>query len=81
MILLQIEDVSVSIQKIPEIFSSYCDGLINIGVSGGTLEDIIIFTDVIQSKKQYPKRIVVGVDYWMAKFSGDGRWRVNQKHL
>ena len=59
---------NISSHRYPKIFSSHCESLINLSVSGGSLEDMIIFSDIIKSNKQYPKTIFVGIDPWLPKF-------------
>ncbi|MDH5373968.1 MAG: hypothetical protein OEX97_13575 [Acidimicrobiia bacterium] len=50
-----------------------CSRLVNLGVSGGTLEDLIFMSDVALSK--HPQRIILGIDPWMGKWDQDARWR------
>lgn len=51
-----------------------CGNILNLGVSGGTLEDIAIFSYLILTNKQLPKQIFIGIDPWTLKFEVDSRF-------
>lgn len=51
-----------------------CENLINLGVSGGCLEDIAIMSYFLSKNKNRPKIIIIGVDPWGLKFNADKRF-------
>jgi len=51
-----------------------CSTIINLGVSGGTLEDYLALSYMLSNKKQKPGTIVFGVDPWALDFNKDSRW-------
>jgi hypothetical protein len=58
-----------------------CENLLNLGVSGGSLEDIAIFTNIILSSPNLPNKVFIGIDPWTIKFNMDNRYIAYQKHL
>lgn len=54
--------------------TSICDSLINLGVSGGTLEDYLALTWELTNNQSAPRTIVFGVDYWALSDRQDQRW-------
>ncbi len=56
---------------------SQCNNLINLGVSGGSFEDLFIFSYKILNNKQLPKQIFIGIDPWTFKFNMDSRYASN----
>ncbi|MEH6450098.1 MAG: hypothetical protein V7765_15600 [Oleispira sp.] len=54
--------------------NSNCDGLLNLGVSGGGLEDISIFSYFIINNLKLPKKIFIGVDPFTFNFKIDARY-------
>lgn len=52
-----------------------CKNLINLGVSGGGLEDYMIFSYVATNGFKYPKKIVFGIDPWSFDLGRDVRWK------
>lgn len=55
-----------------------CPKLLNLGVSGGSLEDLFVFSDVILTNTSKPKKIFIGIDPWTLKFNMDVRYLTNQ---
>jgi hypothetical protein len=51
-----------------------CSSILNLGVSGGSLEDYLVFSEVIPRNKRPPKTIIFGIDPWSLNFSRDKRW-------
>lgn len=51
-----------------------CNSLLNLGVSGGSIEDISIFSYLILNNTKLPKKIFIGVDPWTLKFNMDARY-------
>lgn len=50
-----------------------CPSIINLGVSGGTLEDYLALSYMLVNNKK-PKTIVFGIDPWALDFRRDSRW-------
>lgn len=53
--------------------ASQCKSLLNLGVSGAILNDIVIFSHEVLTLNYKPK-IFIGIDPWMLKLGGDPRW-------
>ena len=54
---------------------SKCGRLLNLGVSGGSIEDIAIFSYVVINNKNKPKSVLIAVDPWTLKFGMDKRYK------
>lgn len=63
--------------------ANYCESLINLGVSGGTLEDYIAFTNILLEREWEinNKTIVFGIDPWALNFNRDSRWGIFSKEV
>jgi hypothetical protein len=55
--------------------SDNCPSLINLGVSGATLEDYLALSETILQNKNPPKVIVFGIDPWVLNFNRDIRYK------
>ncbi len=53
---------------------SQCKNILNLGVSGGSIEDISIFSYLILNNINLPKQIFIGIDPWTLKFGMDSRF-------
>jgi hypothetical protein len=53
--------------------SDNCPSLINLGVSGASLEDYLALSETILQNKNPPKFIVFGIDPWVLNFNRDIR--------
>lgn len=51
-----------------------CVSILNLGVSGGTLEDYLAMSLMLLNRKQKPKSIIFCVDPWALDFRRDSRW-------
>lgn len=51
-----------------------CTSLLNLGVSGGGIEDVSIFSYLILNNSKLPTKIFIGVDPWTLKFNMDSRY-------
>jgi hypothetical protein len=59
-----------------------CSTLINLGVSGASLEDYLALSETLLQNKNPPKIIAFGIDPWALNFNRDVRWkRYSQKYL
>lgn len=54
--------------------NNQCNNLLNLGVSGGALEDISIFSYLILNNFKLPKRVFIAIDPWSLKFDMDSRY-------
>lgn len=55
-----------------------CTSLINLGVSGGGIEDVSIFSYLVLKNLKRPKRVFIGIDPWTLKFNMDSRYGAYQ---
>ncbi|MFK5976303.1 MAG: hypothetical protein QM493_07340 [Sulfurovum sp.] len=51
-----------------------CKNLLNLGVSGGSIEDISIFSYLILNNIKLPNKVFIGIDPWTLKFNMDSRY-------
>ncbi|WP_321491578.1 hypothetical protein [uncultured Desulfobacter sp.] len=51
------------------------ESLINLGVSGATLEDYLAFSYVLTKKSKKPEKVLFGVSPWALDFGKDMRWQ------
>jgi hypothetical protein len=54
--------------------SNNCPSLINLGVSGASLEDYLALSEIIFRNERPPRVIVFGIDPWSLNFNRDSRW-------
>jgi hypothetical protein len=54
-----------------------CQNTMNLSVSGGVLEDIVIFTQLLKDNKNI-KKVILDIDPWTLKFNMDTRWKKNK---
>jgi hypothetical protein len=57
-----------------------CSSLLNLSVSGGSLEDIFIFSNIILNKEKKPLQVFLGIDPWTLKFNMDARYLVYERY-
>ncbi|MCK5294213.1 MAG: hypothetical protein KAJ49_06130 [Arcobacteraceae bacterium] len=55
-----------------------CKKLLNLGVSGGSIEDISIFSYLILNNIKLPKKVFIDIDPWTLKFGMDSRYGANK---
>lgn len=55
--------------------TTLCGSLINLGVSGGTLEDYLALSFELTKTAQTTETIVFGIDPWSLNFQNDPRWQ------
>ena len=60
-----------SIRQTNPTLIDYCPKLINLGVSGGTLEDYLALTHMLIANAKKPKTIVFGIAPWALDFNRD----------
>ncbi len=58
-----------------------CSELLNLGVSGGSIEDLAIFSNIIMHNKEMPKKVFIGIDPWTLKYNMDDRYGENKTYL
>lgn len=66
-----------SVRKTGDI-QKVCTKLLNLGVSGGSFEDMAVFTNIILENKEKPKQVFLDIDPWTLKFGMDKRYQINQ---
>lgn len=66
--------MGISIVNETANISARCKSLLNLGVSGGSIEDIAIFSFIILNDFNFPKKIFIGIDPWTLKFNMDSRF-------
>ena len=66
--------MQISSYKEDKALTTYCNSIINLGVSGGTLEDYFAFSNMLLENKHNINTIVFGIDPWSLKFNSDSRW-------
>lgn len=60
--------------------SAICPKVLNLGVSGGSIEDLFVFSNVIFSNKNNPKQVFIDISPWLFKYNMDERWQINKEH-
>jgi len=61
--------------------TKYCKSVINLGVSGGTLEDYFAYSNMLLENKHTVNTIVFGIDPWSLKLNSDKRFNINKEDL
>ena len=51
--------------------NAQCNNLLNLCVSGGSIEDISVFSYIILNNIQLPRQVFIGIDPWTLKFGMD----------
>jgi hypothetical protein len=57
-----------------QIFKGICKSVINLGVSGASLEDHLALSYELLQNGKSPKTIIFGIDPWVINFQKDLRW-------
>lgn len=60
--------------------TAICPKILNLGVSGGSLEDLFVFSNIILNQENKPKQIFIDISPWLFKHNMDERWQINKKH-
>ena len=55
-------------------FRDLCPSLINLGLPGGSIEDIFIFSEILLNNPSPPKKIIIEIAPWTLNFGRDSRW-------
>lgn len=58
--------------------SDVCPKLLNLGVSGGSFEDLFVFSSIINSNYIKPNKIFIDITPWLFKFEMDSRYKINK---
>jgi hypothetical protein len=67
--------MQISSERTPRSLSDVCGSILNLGVSGGSIEDHFILTYLaIQTGR--PKKIILGIAPWTFAFGMDQRWSI-----
>ena len=51
-----------------------CNGIVNLGLNGGVLEDYLVMSQSIIGNKNPPKNIIFAISPWTLNFNRDSRW-------
>lgn len=57
-----------------------CKKILNLGVSGASLEDLAIFSYLILNNKKRPSKVFLGIDPWTFKFQMDNRYGMYDRY-
>lgn len=57
-----------------------CKKVLNLGVSGGSIEDLSIYSYLILNNKTLPKKVFLGIDPWTLKFEMDSRYGLYEEY-
>ena len=66
--------IQISSFRQEKSLSGNCPSLINLGVSGASLEDYLALSEAILRNEKPPTVIVFGIDPWSLNFNRDSRW-------
>ncbi len=72
--------MQLSIIRGPNI-NRLCKSFLNLGVSGGSIEDLFIFYEILDKNKKLPKKLLLGIDPWTLKWDMDTRYTINTEIL
>lgn len=61
--------------------NSYCKSFLNLGVSGGSFEDMLVFLGVLAQHDAFPQKIIIGLDPWTLKVGMDSRYNQFKHYL
>ena len=67
--------MQVSLIEEHKSLNNICESLLNLGVSGGTLEDYLALSNELLIRDNPPQIIIFGVDPWSLDFQRDVRWQ------
>jgi hypothetical protein len=73
--------MQISTYRNSKTLSNFCKSLINLGVSGGTLEDYLAFSNMLIERKKKIKTVIFSIDPWALNFHRDGRWRIHTEQF
>jgi hypothetical protein len=70
----------ISSERKSKIFQNICGSILNLGVSGGSIEDhfILSYLALQHRQKGRPSKVIFGVDPWTLAFGKDRRWLTNR---
>ena len=66
--------MQISSVRKERLLSDNCPSLINLGVSGASLEGYLSLSETLLRNEKPPKVIVFGIDPWSLNFDRDSRW-------
>ena len=73
--------VTISANQTPQVLKKSCKTTLNLGLSGGTIEDYLAFSNNIDPKKIRNKKIIMTIHPFTLNFNRDHRWIVNSKNF
>jgi hypothetical protein len=57
-----------------------CKSLLNLSVSGGSIEDLAIFSYLVLNNSTFPSKVFIDIDPWTLKFKMDSRYGVYKEY-
>jgi hypothetical protein len=66
---------------IPQSLCNFCSSSVNLGVSGNSFEDLLIFSYNILENSKPPKKIIFGIDPWTFKWNMDVRYKLYANYI
>ena len=70
--------MSVSSARKPRALASLCDSLLNLGISGASIEDHLTMA-FLSVKNRQPKKLFFSIDPWTFAYGKDTRWSAYRK--
>ena len=70
---------TISVQQEPKSLANMCSSLINLGLSGASIEDYFSIFNKIRLKNIKNKKIIIGIHPWTLNFNRDSRWIYQKK--
>ncbi len=67
--------------RMPQFSRCFVGRMLNLGVSGGSLEDIMIFSYIILHNQHMPKALLIELSPWCLKWGMDVRYKINEIQL
>jgi hypothetical protein len=68
--------LQVSTLRKPSSVARSCERLLNLGVSGAAIEDVLVYSRVVLDAWQMPERMYLALDPWMLQLGKDARYGV-----
>lgn len=70
--------MQISSERKSKALENICDSILNLGVSGGAIEDHLTLTYLALQKRKNgrPNKMILGIDPWEFAFGKDQRWSV-----
>ena len=73
--------VTISANQTPQVLKKSCKTTLNLGLSGGTIEDYLAFSNNIDPKEIKNKKIIMTIHPFTLNFNRDHRWIANSENF